>query len=141
MYNAPLEMMVKTTARRMILMKTPFLKAVAYLSLCVTTISCAAGQETKRIPQFSNDRVTAWETIIYPSIGQQLKMHRHDNDRILVAFDAGTLKVTDNKGDTHYLVLSKDKAYFLTKDAVGEQHTDQNISHHPIKVLVIQLKS
>ncbi len=107
----------------------------------VTAAIYADMSNTGRTPQFSNDQVTVWQTIIYPSKGQQLTMHRHENNRVLVAFDSGTLKITDNTGKTHYLKLEKDKSYWLTKDAPGETHTDENISDHPIKVLVMEVKS
>lgn len=68
-------------------------------------------------------------------------MHRHEYNRVVVAFDNGTLKITNDKGNVHYLRLEKEKAYYLTKDVLGELHVDKNISQHPIKVLVIELKN
>lgn len=68
-------------------------------------------------------------------------MHRHNYNRVLYAFDSGVLKFTNDKGESHLLNLEKDKAYFLTKDKPNELHTDENISDHPIKVLVIELKN
>lgn len=95
---------------------------------------------TKRVQQFENDKVNVWQTIIYPSQQQILKMHRHEFDRVLVSFSNGVLKVTNNKGKVHYLKLEKDKAYYLKKDIAGELHTDENIGKHFIKVLVVELK-
>ncbi|HAT8152112.1 TPA: hypothetical protein JA359_11355 [Legionella pneumophila] len=99
----------------------------------------AAGLSTQRIEQLSNARVTVWKTIIYPSSKQVLPMHRHDNDRVLVALTDGTLKITNNKGKVHYLKLKKGKAYYLTKDVPDELHNDENVTNHPIQVMVIQL--
>ena len=116
------------------------IKVIISLSLfCAMNVAYADAPATKRIPQFSNDKVTVWETIIYPTAKQSLVMHRHDNDRVLVSFDDGMLKITNDKGVTHYLKLEKNKSYYLTKDVPGEKHMDENISKHPIKVLVIQL--
>jgi hypothetical protein len=95
---------------------------------------------TKRIPQFSNDKVNVWEAVIYPSAHQKLSMHRHDFNRVLVALDNGTLKIINDQGKVHYLKLLKDKAYYLTKDVPNETHSDENISKHPIRVVVIELK-
>lgn len=95
---------------------------------------------TKRTTQFSNDRVLVWETVIYPSENQALKMHRHNHDRVVVAFDDGLLKITNDKGSIHYLKLEKNKAYYLSKDIPDELHKDENMSFHPIRVLVIELK-
>ena len=52
----------------------------------------------------------------------------------------GLLKITNDKGKTHYLKLKKDKAYFLAKDPINELHNDENLSDHPISVMVIELK-
>lgn len=97
----------------------------------------AAG--TQRIPQFTNEKVAVWETIIYPESGQVLKMHRHEHDRVVVALDSGELKITNDKKQTHFLKLVKNKAYYLSKDVPGEMHSDENISKHPIRVMVIEL--
>lgn len=96
---------------------------------------------TKRIAQFSNTKVSVWETIIYPSANQALKMHRHEYDRVVVALSDGLLKITNDKGKVHYLKLEKNKAYYLAKDVPNETHNDQNMSPYPIKVLVIELKT
>lgn len=95
---------------------------------------------THRITQFSNDHVSVWKTIIYPSSNDSLEMHRHDHDRVVVALTDGLLKVTNDKGQVHYVKLVKDKAYYLTKNIPNELHSDQNVSSHPVKVMVIELK-
>lgn len=105
----------------------------------ISASSYANSTDTTRIPYFSNDQVKVWKTTIYPSKNQALKMHRHENNRVLVALDSGVLKIVNNHSQVHYLKLEKDKAYYLTKDVIGETHTDENVSHHPIKVVVIEL--
>ena len=67
-------------------------------------------------------------------------MHRHEFDRVLVALTSGTLKVTNQEGQSHDLKLQKNHAYYLEKDPPGELHKDVNISQHPITVMVIELK-
>lgn len=94
---------------------------------------------TERIQQFSNDKVKVWETIIYPSTKQKLAMHRHDKDRVLIALTDGVLKITNDKGKVHFLTLKKDNAYFMPKDAPQLMHNDENVSMHPIKVMLVQL--
>lgn len=102
------------------------------------TVLCAA--TTHRVMQFSNDKVVVWKTVIYPHASQTLKMHRHEHDRVLVALTDGILKITNDQGRVHYLKLEKDKAYYLSKDAPNELHTDENISSRPVIVMVIELK-
>lgn len=108
--------------------------------MLITNAVFANTYSTKRTPQFETDKVRVWETIIYPSAKQVLKMHRHEYDRVLVAFDSGTLKVRNDKGSIHFINLQKNKSYYLTKDIPGEMHTDENIGRNPIKVLVMELK-
>lgn len=109
-------------------------------SFGVSALPEEAQEQTHRIPQFSNEQVVVWKTIIYPSSKKRLSMHRHKNNRVLVALTEGTLKVTNDKGKTHYLHLKKDHAYFLEKDLPSEMHTDENISDHPVHVIIIELK-
>lgn len=119
-------------------MKKKYLVAV-FLS-CFSMICLAHAENTKRIQQVENAEVKVWKTIIYPGHEQTISMHRHDRDRVVVALSDGTLKVITDKGDTRYLHFKKNKAYFLTKDVPNELHSDENISDHPIKVMVIELK-
>ncbi len=109
-------------------------------SFLMNNLSNAALSKTGRIVQFSNDKVSVWKTVIYPNTSQVLKMHRHEHDRIVVAFTNGLLKITNDKGKVHYLKLQKNKAYYLPKDVPDELHKDQNVSSHPVKVLVVELK-
>lgn len=113
---------------------------LSVVAFYIPNLLYAEAAVTKRIPQFSNEKVTVWKSIIYPSKQQILKMHRHEHDRVLVSFDDGVLKVTNNKGEVHYLKLAKEKAYYLKKDIPGEVHTDENIGKHPIRVIVMELK-
>lgn len=110
------------------------------MGLFFASTSNAEPLVTSRIQQFTNDKVNVWETIVYPSSNQALKMHRHEHNRVLVALNDGVLKISDNQGKTHYLKLEKNKAYYLIKDPSGVLHTDENITSYPIRVLVIELK-
>lgn len=110
---------------------------LAILFFLISSISTASS--TTRIAQFSNDKVSVWETVIYPSTNQVLKMHRHNHDHVVVALSNGLLKITNDKGKMHYLKLEQNKAYYLEKDIPNEFHKDQNVSSHPIRVMVIEL--
>ncbi|MCL5272551.1 MAG: hypothetical protein M1486_04485 [Gammaproteobacteria bacterium] len=97
-------------------------------------------QKTKRIPLFTNEKVRVWETIVYPAQNQKLKMHRHNNDRVLIALTDGQLKITTDRGQTRMLKLEKDNAYYLMRDLPNELHTDENVGFSPFKAIVIELK-
>lgn len=91
---------------------------------------------TKRIPQFSNDHVTVWETIIYPGKSKELPMHAHAKGRVLIALTNGTIRFAEANGRSKILKLQKEHAYFLPAD---NQHTDENIGKQPIKVMIVSL--
>ena len=96
--------------------------------------------KSTRIPQFSNEKVNIWETILYPGKTQSLKMHHHYYDRVLIALDDGVIQVTNDQGRSHLLALKKNKTYFLKKDIPHEKHIDVNITQHPIRVMIIELR-
>ncbi|VVC74916.1 hypothetical protein AQUSIP_01900 [Aquicella siphonis] len=114
--------------------------ALSTLFCYFLTTTCQAEPATRRIPRLANDKVSVWETIIYPERNQTLKLHRHERDRILVALSGGILKVTTDRNQSHELRLKKDMVYYLPRDVPGELHSDENISGHPVRVVVIELK-
>ena len=54
--------------------------------------------QTRREPQFENEHVSVWKSIILPN--QPLALHRHDLGRTIVALKGGTLDVVDATGKT-----------------------------------------
>jgi hypothetical protein len=112
-----------------------------FVSLFLLFLTNPILANTQRTPQFSNEKVNVWETIIYPGNEQKLAYHRHETDRVLVALDTGVLKVINDKGQSHLLELTQNKSYFLPKNVPGEMHTDINTTDHPIRVIVIELKN
>ena len=113
------------------------------LFICLVFFSAAHiayAQSATRITEFSNNKVNVWKTVIYPKSNHVLSMHRHEYDRVLVALSNGLLKITNDKGDVHYLKLKKNRTYFLKKDVPDELHQDENMTKHPMTVLVIELK-
>jgi quercetin dioxygenase-like cupin family protein len=95
-------------------------------------------EETRRVPQFENEHVQVWKSIIVPN--QPLEMHRHDNPRAIIALKGGTLTVTNDAGDSHAMTWETGSAYWLEADPPGELHGDVNEGNEPIEVIVVQLK-
>src|SRR5215510_9276756 len=91
---------------------------------------------TRREPQFENDHVRAWKSIIMPK--QPLTQHRHEHGRALIALTDGQLKVVDKNGKaiTTYDWKSG-KAYWLDGDPAGQTHADVNDTSKPIEVIVV----
>lgn len=94
---------------------------------------------TRRVPQFENEHVEVWKSIIMPN--QPLTMHRHDNPRALIALTGGTLRVVNQDGDTHDMTWETGSAYWLEADPPGELHGDVNEGPEPVEVIVVQLKA
>ena len=94
---------------------------------------------TRREPQFENDQVRVWKSIILPK--QPLVLHRHEHGRVLIALTDGQLEVVDHSGKQ---IGSYDwkagKAYWLDADPPGQQHADLNQTGKPIEVIVVELK-
>ena len=94
---------------------------------------------TRREPQFENDEVRVWKSIIMPK--QPLTMHRHEHGRALIALTDGVLKVVDPDGkilNTYH--WDSGKAYWLDADPAGQLHADVNDTSRPIEVIVVELR-
>lgn len=95
---------------------------------------------TRREPQFENEHVRVWKSIIMPN--QPLALHRHDHGRTIVALKGGTLDVVDGKGQTKsQMTWESGRAYWLGVDPPNEQHGDMNRGKEPIEVIVVELKN
>ena len=94
---------------------------------------------TRREPQFENDHVRVWKSIILPN--QPLALHRHDHGRTIVALKGGTLDVVGAEGETlKKMTWESGKAYWLGPDPAGEQHGDMNRGAEPIEVIVVEMR-
>ena len=94
---------------------------------------------TRREPQFDNDHVRAWKSIIMPK--QPLSLHRHEHGRALIALVGGELKVVDGDGKVlNTYKWESGKAYWLDADPPGQMHADVNDTASPIEVIVVELK-
>jgi quercetin dioxygenase-like cupin family protein len=95
---------------------------------------------TRREPQFENEHMKVWKSIIMPK--QPLTQHRHEHGRALIALTDGQLKVIDQNGKllTTYN-WEKGKAYWLGVDPPGQTHADVNETASPIEVIVVELKN
>jgi hypothetical protein len=118
------------------------------LALCVGSLvavgaATAAYQAqqatTRREPQFENDQVRVWKSIIMPK--QPLALHRHDHGRTIVALKGGQLKVVDKDGKTlDTYNWESGKAYWLGPDPPGRMHGDLNDTGQPIEVIVVEMR-
>jgi quercetin dioxygenase-like cupin family protein len=94
---------------------------------------------TRREPQFENEHMKVWKSIIMPK--QPLTQHRHEHGRALIALTDGQLKVIDQNGKhINTYNWEKGKAYWLGVDPPGQTHADVNDTANPIEVIVVELK-
>ena len=97
----------------------------------------APATTTRRFPQFENESVRVWKSVIAPH--QPLSLHRHENGRVIVALTGGTLKIVQESGESKTVVWETGKAYWLTADPPGERHGDLNEGNDPIEVMVVEM--
>jgi beta-alanine degradation protein BauB len=93
---------------------------------------------TQRFPQFENDSVAVWKTVIAPN--QPLTMHRHDHGRVIVALKGGTLKIVPENGEPYTVTWETGSAYWLSPDPPGTMHGDVNEGAEAIEVMVIEMR-
>ncbi|HEY7567360.1 MAG TPA: hypothetical protein VH762_07300 [Gemmatimonadaceae bacterium] len=121
------------------------MKRLSIVGICVLSFIAGAvwaqqqNQPTRREPQFENDHVRTWKSIIMPK--QPLTQHRHEHGRALIALTDGQLKVVDKDGKVvNTYNWERGKAYWLDADPPGQTHADVNDTASPIEVIVVELK-
>jgi hypothetical protein len=125
-------------------MKSPWIKTGTLTSLFAVSMVFGAlaqsqSSQTRREPQFENDSVRVWKSIIMPN--QPLSLHRHDFGRTIVVLKGGSLDIVDAAGKTmKTMQWETGKAYWLDKDPVGEQHGDLNRGTASIEVIVVEMR-
>lgn len=93
---------------------------------------------TRRIPQFENEHVRVWKSVIMPK--QPLAMHRHEHGRTIVALVGGTLTIVEASGERRAVTWETGKAYWLDADPPGARHADLNATDKAIEVVVVEMK-
>ena len=112
---------------------------LALVAVTSAGVALAAQQpQTQRIPQFENDDVKVWKSIVVPNA--PLPLHRHDHPRIITALVGGTMKIVQQDGSSETHVWETGKSYWLPANAPGTMHTDVNAGDKPIEVMVVELK-
>jgi|SRR5580704_4986080 hypothetical protein len=108
------------------------------LGAIILTHSRQSGGQMQRIPQFENDDVRVWKSVVLPNA--PLTMHRHDHPRVIIALNGGTMKIVEQNGPTEQHVWETGKAYWLPANPPNTLHADVNAGDKPIEVMVVELK-
>ena len=93
--------------------------------------------QTGRTPQFANDEVKVWRSVI--AVGNPLPLHRHDHPRVLIALKGGTMDIREETGQSDIQNWEAGKAYWLPANP-KTLHQDANVGKEPIEVIVVELQ-
>jgi hypothetical protein len=93
---------------------------------------------TQRIPQFENEEVAVWKSIVMPHA--PLVMHTHQHPRVIIALAGGDMKIVTEKGSSETQHWETGKAYWLSSEEGKTRHADVNDGPKPIEVMVVELK-
>ena len=96
------------------------------------------GSDTERIPQFENEHVKVWRSVISPNA--PLPLHRHEHGRVIVALQGGIMKIEEQTGASETQVWETGKAYWLPANPPNTMHRDINAGDRPIEVMVVEIK-
>ena len=94
--------------------------------------------QTQRFPQFENEDVKVWKSVVMPNA--PLTMHRHEHPRVIIALSGGTMKIVQSDGKSESHVWETGKAYWLPMNTPGTTHADVNAGDKPIEVMVVELE-
>ena len=121
----------------------PLIRAAAFVVAVLSTSAVISQVENKaaqsqRTPQFDNDAVKVWKTVVFPN--QPLAMHHHDHPRVIIALKGGTMKIVEKTGESEEHPWETGHAYWLPANPPNTQHADVNAGKDPIEVMVVELE-
>ena len=117
---------------------THALVAVCAILATVAVLRPQQGTTTQRYPQFDNDAVKVWKSVVFPNA--PLTMHRHDHPRVIIALKGGAMKIVDDQGKTEDHPWETGHAYWLPANPPNTKHADVNSGTEPIEVMVVELE-
>ena len=99
-----------------------------------------AGQPVgaQRTPQFENQEVSVWKTVIPPNA--PLPMHTHRHPRVIIPLTGGTMKIMYEHGESETHTWEAGKAYWLPTSEGLKLHSDVNVGSAPVEVMVVELE-
>ena len=98
-------------------MSSRFARIMLLVVLLLTSFGTLSPQPStsslvpQRTPQFENDDVAVWKTVVAPNT--PLTMHTHQHARVIVALAGGTMKVVYEDGASETHNWETGKAYWL----------------------------
>lgn len=112
--------------------------AACAIAATVAVLHSQQGTTTQRYPQFENEDVKVWKSVVYPNA--PLTMHRHDHPRVIIALKGGDMNIVENSGKKEDHPWETGHAYWLPPNPPNTQHADVNAGKEPIEVMVVELE-
>ena len=114
--------------------------ALVGLIALIGTVAVMRSQQpsTQRYPQFENEDVKVWKSVVYPNA--PLTVHRHDHPRVIIALKGGIMKIVEKSGGSEDHTWETGHAYWLPANPPDTQHADVNAGEDPIEVMVVELE-
>jgi len=117
-------------------------RAVLVSVIALTPFSTLTPQQVnqvQRVPQFENQDVKVWKTVVMPNA--PLTMHTHQHPRVIVALSGGTMKVVYEDGTSEVHQWETGKAYWLSAEEGKRRHADVNQGDKPLEVMVVEIEN
>ena len=123
-------------------MKRFSIRHVVMMILVLAAVGVVRSQngvtQTQRFPQFENENVKVWKSVVMPNA--PLTMHRHEHPRVIIALSGGTMKIVESDGKSESHVWETGKAYWLPMNPPGTMHADVNAGDTPSEVMGVELE-
>lgn len=104
----------------------------------VAVLAAQQATQTQRFPQFENEDVKVWRSVVLPH--SPLTMHRHEHPRVIIPLVGGTMKIVESTGGSEEHHWEAGKAYWLPTNPPNTTHADVNAGDKPIEVMVVELE-
>lgn len=117
-------------------------RAVLLSAIALTPFGTLTPQQVNQVqrsPQFENQDVKVWKTIVMPNA--PLTMHTHQHARVIIALSGGTMKVVNEDGTSEAHQWQTGNAYWLSAEEGKRRHADVNQGDKPIEVMVVEIEN
>lgn len=101
-------------------MRSQLFRTMLVFALLVIAFTTLLGQQSaqqaspQRTPQFENEDVAVWKTVVPPNT--PLAMHTHQHPRVIIPLTGGTMKIAYEDGSSETHVFEVGKAYWLSSE-------------------------
>jgi beta-alanine degradation protein BauB len=118
--------------------RTIIVSALVTVAFVAGFAAAQPNAQTGREPQFDNEQVKVWKSLVLPN--NPLPLHRHEHPRVIIALSGGTMKILEESGQSELHEWQTGHAYWLPANASGTRHQDVNVGDKPIEVMVVELQ-